>query len=182
MTVRATTSSDANYDEGKVPAYTLPDPLVHGDGTPVRDADDWRARRRPELLDLFGREMYGVTPTLTVPMTVAVRSDDPQALRGTATRRELAVTFGDGALTMTVLVFLPNAATAPVPLFMGLNFHGNHTIHDDPEIALPDGLGARQCGATSDWTPRTRGRSRRQRATLARRAHPRTWVRPRHGL
>ena len=28
-----------NYDESKVPEYTLPDPLVMQDGTPVTDAD-----------------------------------------------------------------------------------------------------------------------------------------------
>jgi len=44
---------DANYDEAKVPAYTLPDPLRFVDGTPVRDARDWTDRRRAELLRLF---------------------------------------------------------------------------------------------------------------------------------
>ena len=28
----------SNYDESKVPPYTLPDPLVLSDGKPVRDA------------------------------------------------------------------------------------------------------------------------------------------------
>ena len=32
-----------NYDESKVPAYTLPDPLVLNDGTPVTDAASWTA-------------------------------------------------------------------------------------------------------------------------------------------
>ena len=31
----------SNYDEAKVPPYTLPDPLVFADGTPVRTARDW---------------------------------------------------------------------------------------------------------------------------------------------
>ena len=44
---------EANYDETKVPAYTLPDPLVLADGKPVSDAATWTQMRRPELLNLF---------------------------------------------------------------------------------------------------------------------------------
>ncbi|MSU67307.1 MAG: hypothetical protein CK538_06440 [Opitutia bacterium] len=49
-------------DEAKVPPYTLPDPLVMADGTPVRDVAAWRTKRRSELLELFAREVYGRTP------------------------------------------------------------------------------------------------------------------------
>ena len=42
-----------NYDESKVPKYTLPDPLVTTDGQRVTDADTWWTKRRPELLSLF---------------------------------------------------------------------------------------------------------------------------------
>jgi hypothetical protein len=37
---------------------------------------------------------------------------------------------------MDLLVYLPNAAKKPVPVFLGLNFNGNHTIHHDPAIAV----------------------------------------------
>ena len=46
---------DTNYDESKVPTYTLPDPLVMNDGTPVADAEGWNTRRRPEILELFSK-------------------------------------------------------------------------------------------------------------------------------
>src|SRR5690348_16322334 len=48
-----------NYDESKVGAYTLPDPLVRSNGAAVRTAEEWRRGRRPELLALFEREVYG---------------------------------------------------------------------------------------------------------------------------
>ncbi len=47
---------DTNYDESKVPPYTLPDPLVCFDGRTVADAAMWRATRRTEILDAFARD------------------------------------------------------------------------------------------------------------------------------
>ena len=41
-----------NYEESKVPAYTLPDPLLNLDGTKVEDAAAWK-ERRSEILELF---------------------------------------------------------------------------------------------------------------------------------
>ncbi len=39
-----------NQDESKVPPYTLPGVLSMQDGTPVRTAEDWIRKRRPEIL------------------------------------------------------------------------------------------------------------------------------------
>ena len=52
----------ANYDEQRVPAYVLPDPLIKADGTRVTSAHQWQAIRRPEVLRLFATEVYGRTP------------------------------------------------------------------------------------------------------------------------
>jgi hypothetical protein len=52
-----------NYDESKANVYkTLPDPLVMNDGTRVTTAKQWWSKRRPEIVELFDREMYGRTP------------------------------------------------------------------------------------------------------------------------
>ena len=51
----------ANYDESKVGAYTLPDPLTFTNGKPVRTARDWK-RRRAELIELFATNVYGHSP------------------------------------------------------------------------------------------------------------------------
>src|SRR5690606_10562057 len=63
-----------NYDEAKVPAYTLPDPLTLQDGGPVATFEDWWQRRRPEILRLFESHVYGRTPAASAAPTFRVRS------------------------------------------------------------------------------------------------------------
>jgi len=136
---------DSIYDEARIPAYTLPDPLVLTDGSAVTDAHVWHAQRRPELLDHFARSMYGRTPADTVAMRFEQGMVDATALGGAATRMEVRLLFGpSGQTSMNLLLYLPNRRAPPAPLFLGLNFHGNHAIHPDPTITL-----------CSQWMPDT---------------------------
>jgi hypothetical protein len=59
-----TSPHPVNYDESKANVYrnTLPDPLIMNDGTRVSTPDQWWHKRRPEIVELFDREMYGRTP------------------------------------------------------------------------------------------------------------------------
>lgn len=128
----------ANYDESLVPAYTLPDPLICADSMPVADAHTWFTRRRPEILHLFEQHVYGRIPGPLPQTTFRVASEDTNALNGAATRRQVTVYFSD-QLTgpqMDMLLYLPNECPKPLPVFVGLNFQGNHAIHADPGIAL----------------------------------------------
>ena len=54
--------SEANYDEAKVPPYSLPDPLTMASGEPVADAATWTEVRRPEILQLFKTHVFGEMP------------------------------------------------------------------------------------------------------------------------
>ncbi len=131
--------SDVNYDESRVPSYTLPDPLVCEDGTPVSDAGTWIKKRRPELLALFAQEMYGKSPGRPPEMSFHLRSSDDEALGGKAVRKEVVVYFSaakEPGPKMDLLIYLPKQARRPVPVFLGLNFNGNHSIHSDPGITL----------------------------------------------
>jgi hypothetical protein len=131
-----------NIDEDKVPPYSLPELLVANDGGKIASGSAWRDRRRPELLELFAREVYGRTPGgRPAAMHWEAGPVDRDALGGRATRKEITVWFtaGPSGPHLRLLVYQPNAAAAPVPVFLGLNFHGNHTVHADPVIALPDG-------------------------------------------
>jgi hypothetical protein len=71
-------------------------------------------------------------------VTFTVTETDDQALGGIATRKQVTVSFtsrADGP-TMEILIYVPKGVDKPVPAFLGLNFYGNHTVRDEPEIAL----------------------------------------------
>ena len=53
---------EANYDETKVPPYSLPDPLTLASGESVTDAATWTEVRRPETLQLFKTHVFGEMP------------------------------------------------------------------------------------------------------------------------
>jgi hypothetical protein len=138
LVATVTSGQQANYDETKVPAYTLPDPLVCADGTAVKDAQTWRQKRRPEILKLFEEHVYGKAPGRPESMTFMTTSVNKDALGGLATRKEVTVYFTGRQQdpNMSILIYLPNNVSKPVRLFVGLNFGGNHAIHSDPGITL----------------------------------------------
>src|SRR5690349_24943359 len=53
----------ANYDESKAnPYFVPPDPLVMNNGKKVTSAKMWTTQRRPEIVEMFDREIYGRVP------------------------------------------------------------------------------------------------------------------------
>jgi (4-O-methyl)-D-glucuronate---lignin esterase len=127
-----------NYDEAKIPPYTLPDPLIMLHGSKVKDAQTWRNKRRPEILGLFETQVYGKTPASRTTMRVEAARAELQALKGIAERREVVVTFGQNPQgpKMNLLIYIPTAAKKPVPAFLGLNFDGNQSVDSDPGITM----------------------------------------------
>jgi len=130
---------EGNYDESKVPAFTLPDPLMLSSGKKITKSSAWTSKRREQILDLFRQHVYGKSPRKPDDMRFEVRSVDRNALNGKAIRKEVRVLFADGneAPFMDILIYLPSNQ-AKASLFLGLNFMGNHTIHRDPGIALSE--------------------------------------------
>jgi hypothetical protein len=127
-----------NYDESQVPQYTLPDPLKTSAGLRVTDARTWRDERRREILQLFRTQMYGRSPGRPGAMAAEMTSVDGDALNGKARRKEVSILLAgkhDGP-KMDLLMYLPRNAQGPVPVFLGLNFMGNHSINPDPGITL----------------------------------------------
>ena len=142
ISIRQKESADVeltvNYDEANVPSYTLPDPLICSNGTPVTDMQTWYEQRRPELLALFEEHVYGRTPARSIEMQSEVTSEVRGVLDGQATRKQISIHFrgAQAEATLNLLLYLPASRPDPVPLFLGLNFYGNHSIHPDPGITL----------------------------------------------
>ncbi len=121
-----------NFDESKVPAYTLPDPLLCENGEKVRTVEEWEKHRRPELLDLVTTYMYGKAPVLKHPLQWRVDSIDKsyRFAKGKSqpqyTRKIVTIYLTEkkdkGALFHAEII-TPNAVSSPVPTFM--MFGGN---------------------------------------------------------
>lgn len=73
----------ANYDESKANPYpALPDPLTLANGKPVRSAKTWWKKRRPELVEIYDREIYGRLPTQVPGVTWSVRESREDVVGG----------------------------------------------------------------------------------------------------
>jgi hypothetical protein len=133
----------SNYDETKVPPYTLPDPLVLASGKRVESAKTWRDVRRPELIKLYETEIYGRVPATTPKVTWKVGEIDKSARDGTAIKKLVVGRIGDGADApeIKLTVYTPTkAANARVPMILLMNFGGGRTppatpLPSDPPVA-----------------------------------------------
>lgn len=139
----ATGAPPPNYDEAKVPAFVLPDVLAGPDGTVATSAAAWQAVARPHQFDLLERHVYGrrLPPTPVTAVGDVERTAVALADGVPATRVQARLRLGPGAdaRIVDVLLYLPRAGAAPparVPVFLELNFRGNHAQHADPGIRL----------------------------------------------
>lgn len=109
----------ANYDESKVPPYTLPDVLTTLDGRKITTEKEWREIRRPEVLELFKTHVYGRSPGRPENMTFKVVSEKPDALDGKADGKQIDITIvkNDKSLTIRVNLFIPKQSR-PAPAFL----------------------------------------------------------------
>jgi hypothetical protein len=128
----------AQYDESKVPQYTLPDPLVRFDGKRVTKVKIWEKKRRPEILSLFENNVYGRTMhgrPKAMMWEVSPPEDEP--VDG-ANRKTVTIYFvgkKDGP-KMDLHIYLPVNAKKPVPIFLMPT-----SYHEIPKQLLRHGYG-----------------------------------------
>jgi hypothetical protein len=76
-------SNYANYDESKANPYpALPDALKLANGRPVKSAKDWWKKRRPQLVEIYDREIYGRVPANVPGVTWSVKETRDDVVGG----------------------------------------------------------------------------------------------------
>lgn len=107
-------------DDPEMPVYTLPDVLLAADGRKITTADDWKKIRRPEILELFRKHVYGRVPTTPYQMDFKVVNEDATAMNGVATLKQVDIIIAAGGKSITIhlVLFVPNRVSKPVPTFL----------------------------------------------------------------
>ena len=114
----------------------LPDVFRHVDGREVEEATGWPSRAA-ELRQLFREHVYGFAPP--APEVIVTPVTDVGILGGRARLVEVQLSMADlpaAAPSILLAIVLPTAATEPVPMFLGLNKCGNHTLHWDEAFSI----------------------------------------------
>ena len=114
-----------------------PDALTMRDGTHITTAQDWTAKRKPELRALIQHYEYGLIPPAPHKIEFRLIADEHPVFGGKAMLREIAIRYDDRG-EFALLVVVPAKHDQPVPCFVGLNFNGNHALVDDPLVRIPD--------------------------------------------
>jgi hypothetical protein len=121
----ANAPNHANYDESKAnPFPDLPDPLMLKNGEKVTTAAMWWQQRRPEIVEDFGREVYGRVPANVPKVIWSVRAIDKEQIGfNPALAKEVighvdnsAYLLIDVNIRMTLVT--PANAKGPVPVLM----------------------------------------------------------------
>ena len=115
----------ANYDESKANPYPdLPDPLTLNDGKKVTAAKTWWKERRPQIVELFDREVYGRVPSHTPKVTWEVVSTTNEKNGDFAVITKKLVGHVDNSADPAIKVNIdlsfstPADAKGPVPVIM----------------------------------------------------------------
>ena len=138
-----------NYDEAKVGTYSLPDPLRLNNGKPVRDVKTWYSKRRPEIVEMFETQQYGRAPGRPADESFEMVDPGTPALNGKALRKQVTIYLDRDKTgpSIDLLIYLPAAATKPVPMFFSINFGAVQNAVDDPGIK-----------SEKTWDPKTNTR------------------------
>ncbi len=115
----------ANYDEAKANPYpNVPDPLTMNDGQKVTTPAMWWEKRRPEIVEMFSKYVYGQVPNTCSECYVdgeygrsrddglhAVIAKDVEGVVDNSSYPAISV-------HMHMMVVLPVRAKGPVPVLM----------------------------------------------------------------
>lgn len=115
----------ANYDESIAnPCPQLPDVLKMNDGSKVTSSELWYKKRRPEIIELFEKEVYGRLPKAIPKVTWTVKVTDREFIGRTPAIVKQLVGHVDNSeyplinVDISMYVVLPMNVKGPVPVLM----------------------------------------------------------------
>jgi hypothetical protein len=118
-------SNHANYDESKANIYPdLPDPLKLNNGQPVTTPQMWWDQRRPEIVDLYEKYVYGRVPKNVPSVKWTVTAIDHEMIGFNRVIAKDLIGEVDNAsypaitVKIHMTVVTPENAAGPVPLLI----------------------------------------------------------------
>lgn len=119
-------------DEELMPKHTLEQPLLNGK-MPIKDVLTWKEKRK-KIYHFFETQVYGKTPT-SWKGTKIISEKSKYVHDNKVIMQQLKIQLTDHGPIVNTIIFKPNSIGTH-PAFMGLNFKGNHTIHNDSDIDI----------------------------------------------
>lgn len=124
------TPNAANSDESQATTYTtLPKCLRMENGSKVNSAEEWRQKRRPELVEIFDKEIYGRVPDNVPAIHWKVIETKDTMLGGIPIKeRKLSGRFDNTALpelevSIELIIGTPANVQQAVPLMLEFGFN-----------------------------------------------------------
>jgi (4-O-methyl)-D-glucuronate---lignin esterase len=115
----------ANYDESKANPYpNLPDPLTMNNGEKVTTAKMWREKRRPQIVEMYEKYVYGRVPSDVPRVTWTVKALDHEMIGFTPVIAKDLVGHADNSsypfinVNIHMTLVTPANAKGPVPVLM----------------------------------------------------------------
>ncbi len=126
------------YDPEKDPE-NLPELLLSLDKKTINTSSEWFDTRRQEIINLFYSQVYGEIPENRIELNYEIISEK-KVFNEKAICKQVKL-YLESSLNRTevnILIYLPAKVEKPAPVFLGYNFYGNHTIHNDTDILITD--------------------------------------------
>jgi hypothetical protein len=118
-------ANHANYDEGKAnPFADIPDPLTMKNGEKVTTAKMWWDERRPEIVEMFEKYVYGRVPPNVPKVTWTITATDHEMIGFTPViAKDLIGTVDNSsypaiAVKLHMTLVTPANAKEPVPVLV----------------------------------------------------------------
>ena len=115
----------ANYDESKANPYTnYPDALTLNDGQKVTTPQMWWDKRRPQIVEMYSKNVYGFVPAHVPQVTWTVKAIDHEMIGFTPVLAKELIghvdNSADPAISVDIHMMLvtPASAKGPVPVLM----------------------------------------------------------------